>query len=72
MKLLERMQCWLGEHPNVEAFLWFVAAVACLVLSLLWLRRSSRVRVRAVLMLFRDLVFRCRSVRDKSLNLLVC
>ena len=35
MKLLERMQCWLGEHPNVEAFLWFVAAVACIAI-LVW------------------------------------
>ena len=36
MKWLERMQCWLGERPNVEAFLWFVVAVACIAI-LVWL-----------------------------------
>ena len=35
MKWLERMQCWLGERPNVEAFLWFVVAVACIAI-LVW------------------------------------
>ena len=35
MKWLERMQCWLSEHPNAEAFLWFVIALACIVI-LIW------------------------------------
>lgn len=32
MKWLERAQAWFAEHPNVEALLWFVVAVACIAI----------------------------------------
>lgn len=35
MRWLNRVRCWLNSHPNVEAFLWFVAAIMCIVI-LVW------------------------------------
>ncbi|WP_304855730.1 hypothetical protein [Adlercreutzia caecimuris] len=35
MKFLEKVRCWLGKHPNAEAFLWFVFAAACIAI-LVW------------------------------------
>lgn len=35
MKWLEKAKSWLSEHPNAEAALWFLAAIACIVI-LVW------------------------------------
>ena len=35
MNWLERIQYWLSEHSTVEAFLWFVVALACIAI-LVW------------------------------------
>lgn len=41
MKWLECAQAWLAEHPNIEALLWFVVAVACIAILVWFLMLSG-------------------------------
>ncbi|WP_172623320.1 hypothetical protein [Arabiibacter massiliensis] len=35
MKLIESLKAWVRAHPNVEALLWFLGAIACIAI-LVW------------------------------------
>ena len=41
MSLIDRIQVWLKRHPNIEAALWFVAALACIVILAWFLALSG-------------------------------